>query len=115
MLPYETGAGCLFRSLSAPTVIGVSSTATSEVVKNPVGSSTGKPVSINAPLSVEFFLDQSLESFLLGHVHAFQDWGGAPRIGRLQSCGFKSERWESSKARSFLVSLPRGLTPFLIP
>lgn len=28
---------------------------------------------------VEFFLDQSLENFLLGHVHAFSDWGGSPR------------------------------------
>jgi len=30
-------------------------------------------------LWLEFFLDQTLESFLLGHVHAFHDWGGAPR------------------------------------
>jgi hypothetical protein len=28
---------------------------------------------------LEFFFDQSLENFLLGHVHAFHDWGGAPR------------------------------------
>lgn len=28
---------------------------------------------------IEFFLDQCLENFLLGHVHAFADWGGAPR------------------------------------
>jgi transposase len=28
---------------------------------------------------LEFFLDQFLESFLLGHVHAFEDWGGAAR------------------------------------
>jgi transposase len=30
-------------------------------------------------LWVEFFLDQSLENFLLAHVHAFQDWCGTPR------------------------------------
>jgi len=30
-------------------------------------------------LWLEFFFDQSLENFLLGHVHAFHDWGGAPR------------------------------------
>lgn len=30
-------------------------------------------------LWLEFFLDQSLENFLLGHVHAFHDWGGTPR------------------------------------
>jgi hypothetical protein len=29
---------------------------------------------------VEFFFDQGLENFLLTHVHAFQDWGGAPRV-----------------------------------
>ncbi|HET9529219.1 MAG TPA: IS21 family transposase, partial [Blastocatellia bacterium] len=28
---------------------------------------------------LEFFLDQSLENFLLGHVNAFHDWGGVPR------------------------------------
>jgi hypothetical protein len=27
---------------------------------------------------LEFFLDQTLENFLLGHVHAFAD-GGGPR------------------------------------
>jgi transposase len=31
-------------------------------------------------LWLEFFCDQSLESFLLGHVHAFHHWGGAPRV-----------------------------------
>jgi transposase len=31
-------------------------------------------------LWLEFFFDQSLESFLLGHVHAFHHWGGAPRV-----------------------------------
>jgi transposase len=30
-------------------------------------------------LYLEFFLDQSLENFLLGHVHAFSEWGGCPR------------------------------------
>ncbi len=29
---------------------------------------------------LEFFFDQTLENFLRGHVHAFQDWGGSPRI-----------------------------------
>lgn len=28
---------------------------------------------------VEFFLNQSLENFLQGHVNAFHDWGGVPR------------------------------------
>jgi transposase len=36
-------------------------------------------LSYSRALWVEFFFDQSLENFLLGHVHAFQDWGGAPR------------------------------------
>ena len=36
-------------------------------------------LSYSRALWVEFFLDQNLENFLLGHVHAFQDWGGAPR------------------------------------
>lgn len=31
-------------------------------------------------LYLEFFLDQTLENFLRGHVHAFNAWGGAPRI-----------------------------------
>jgi transposase len=31
-------------------------------------------------LYLEFFFDQTLENFLRGHVHAFRDWGGAPRI-----------------------------------
>ncbi len=30
-------------------------------------------------LSLEFFFDQSLESFLRGHVRAFAQWGGCPR------------------------------------
>jgi transposase len=31
-------------------------------------------------LYLEFFFDQTLENFLRGHVHAFQDWTAAPRI-----------------------------------
>jgi transposase len=30
-------------------------------------------------LWLEFFFDQTLESFCLGHVHAFQAWNGVPR------------------------------------
>ena len=37
-------------------------------------------LSYSRALWLEFFLDQSLENFLLGHVHAFADWGGASRI-----------------------------------
>lgn len=36
-------------------------------------------LSYSRALWVEFFFDQRLESLLLGHVHAFQDWGGVPR------------------------------------
>src|SRR5215467_15843450 len=36
-------------------------------------------LSYSRALWLEFFLDQSLENSLLGHVHAFHDWGGAPR------------------------------------
>src|SRR6266566_10105 len=36
-------------------------------------------LSYSRALWLEFFFDQSLENFLLGQVHAFQDWGGAPR------------------------------------
>jgi len=36
-------------------------------------------LSYSRALYLEFFLDQSLENFLLGHVHAFSDWGGTPR------------------------------------
>jgi transposase len=31
-------------------------------------------------LYLEFFFDQTMENFLRGHVHAFQAWGGAPRV-----------------------------------
>ena len=36
-------------------------------------------LSYSRALWLEFLFDQSLENFLLAHVHAFQDWGGAPR------------------------------------
>jgi transposase len=36
-------------------------------------------LSYSRALWFEFFLDQSLENWLLGHVHAFAAWGGAPR------------------------------------
>jgi transposase len=31
-------------------------------------------------LYLEFFFDQTTENFLRGHVRAFQDWSGAPRV-----------------------------------
>ena len=36
-------------------------------------------LSYSRALWLEFFFDQSLENFLLGHGHAFHDGGGAPR------------------------------------
>src|ERR1700730_9804728 len=36
-------------------------------------------LSYSRALYLEFFLDQTLENFLLGHVHAFSAWAGAPR------------------------------------
>lgn len=36
-------------------------------------------LSYSRALWVEFFFDQSIENLLLGHVHAFSDWGGVPR------------------------------------
>jgi transposase len=36
-------------------------------------------LSYSRMLFLEFFLDQTLESFLRGHVHALGDFGGAPR------------------------------------
>lgn len=36
-------------------------------------------LSYSRALFLEFFFDQTLENFLRGHVHAFQDWGGVPR------------------------------------
>jgi hypothetical protein len=31
-------------------------------------------------LYLEFFFDQTMENFLRGHVHAFDDWRGQPRV-----------------------------------
>jgi transposase len=31
-------------------------------------------------LYLEFFFDQTMENFLRGHVHAFADWSGQPRV-----------------------------------
>lgn len=36
-------------------------------------------LSYSRALYLEFFLDQSLENLLRGHVNAFLDWGGVPR------------------------------------
>lgn len=36
-------------------------------------------LSYSRALWVEFFFDQSIENLLLGCIHAFTDWGGAPR------------------------------------
>jgi transposase len=36
-------------------------------------------LSYSRALWLEFFFDQSLENFLLGHVHAFSAWGGCTR------------------------------------
>jgi transposase len=37
-------------------------------------------LSYSRMLYVEFFFDQRLESFLCGHVHAFEHFGGVPRL-----------------------------------
>ena len=37
-------------------------------------------LSYSRALYLEFFFDQRMESFLRGHVHAFADWEGLPRI-----------------------------------
>jgi len=37
-------------------------------------------LSYSRALYLEFFFDQTMENFLRGHVHAFQDWGGQPRV-----------------------------------
>ncbi len=37
-------------------------------------------LSYSRALYLEFFFDQTLENFLRGHVHAFQDWAGQPRV-----------------------------------
>src|ERR1700752_1801217 len=36
-------------------------------------------LSYSRALWLEFFFNQTIESFLLGHVHAFSAWGGVPR------------------------------------
>ncbi len=36
-------------------------------------------LSYSRAIWLEFFLDQTLENFLLGHVNAFHDWGGVSR------------------------------------
>jgi transposase len=36
-------------------------------------------LSYSRALWLEFFFDQTIENFLLGHVHAFHDWHGVPR------------------------------------
>ena len=46
-------------------------------------------LSYSRGLYLEFFFDQRMESFLRGHVHAFADWTGLPRIllyDNLRSC-----------------------------
>lgn len=37
-------------------------------------------LSYSRALYLEFFFDQTTENFLRGHVHAFEAWGGQPRI-----------------------------------
>src|SRR5213075_2803293 len=37
-------------------------------------------LSYSRALYLEFFFDQTMENFLRGHVHAFQEWGGQPRV-----------------------------------
>jgi transposase len=37
-------------------------------------------LSYSRGLYFEFFFDQQMENFLRGHVHAFEDWKGLPRI-----------------------------------
>src|SRR5664279_3452422 len=37
-------------------------------------------LSYSRALYLEFFLDQTTENFLRGHVHAFQVWNGQPRV-----------------------------------
>ena len=37
-------------------------------------------LSYSRALYLEFFFDQTMENFLRGHVHAFQDWSGQPRV-----------------------------------
>lgn len=37
-------------------------------------------LSYSRALYLEFFFDQRMENFLRGHIHAFEDWGGVPRV-----------------------------------
>ncbi len=37
-------------------------------------------LSYSRVLYLEFFFDQRMESFLRGHIHAFEDWHGIPRV-----------------------------------
>jgi transposase len=37
-------------------------------------------LSYSRALYLEFFFDQRMESFLRGHIHAFEDWQGIPRV-----------------------------------
>ena len=37
-------------------------------------------LSYSRALYLEFFVDQTLENFLRGHVHAFEAWSGQPRV-----------------------------------
>jgi len=37
-------------------------------------------LSYSRALYLEFFFDQRMENFLRGHIHAFEDWKGLPRI-----------------------------------
>jgi transposase len=37
-------------------------------------------LSYSRALYLEFFLDQTMENFLRGHVHGFAAWGGQPRV-----------------------------------
>ena len=37
-------------------------------------------LSWSGALYLEFFFDQTMENFLRGHVHAFEDWSGQPRV-----------------------------------
>jgi transposase len=37
-------------------------------------------LSYSRALYLEFFFDQTMQNFLRGHVHAFEDWSGQPRV-----------------------------------
>lgn len=81
-------------------------------------------LSYSRALYLEFFFDQRMESFLRGHIHAFEDWQGLPRTllyDNLRSAG-AARRCDSlsSQAPGTLRTLPfcrppvydfRGLQP----